>query len=205
MATPLPLTASDALRGRRIRVVGSGTFGRWLTDELEGRGAILTETGLIDALVFAPWDRASMVATPFEELTDADFEAAWQRTMDDAIAACIDARGAFEGSGGTIVLTFPTTGLVGGAHFVHWAAAAEGVHILARSLSRQWGPEGIAVNALAIDPNLVLDDAAAAGPVSIAMPANPDADLIEVLAMLTSPTARHLAGQTLTVDGGLWM
>lgn len=202
--TPSP-TDARALAGRRIRVVGSGSAGRWVADGLRARGADIVDDGPIDALVFAPWDRAVMVATPFEDLTDDDFDLAWQRTMDDAIAACIEARTSFGGAGGAIVLTFPTTALVGGARFVHWAAAAEGVHILARSVARQWGPEGIAVNALAIDPHLVLDDADQAGPVSIATPANPGADPIEVIAMLTSPVARHLAGQTLTVDGGLWM
>jgi NAD(P)-dependent dehydrogenase (short-subunit alcohol dehydrogenase family) len=70
---------------------------------------------------------------------------------------------------------------------------------------RQWGPEGIAVNALAVDPALVLSDPVAAGPVSIAQPAVSEPDAAEALAFLCSPEARKLAGQTLTVDGGLWM
>jgi NAD(P)-dependent dehydrogenase (short-subunit alcohol dehydrogenase family) len=65
--------------------------------------------------------------------------------------------------------------LAGGDHYAHWAAAAEGVHILTKSMARQWGPEGIAVNALAVSPTLVLADAVVAGPVSIATPAIPDA------------------------------
>jgi 3-oxoacyl-[acyl-carrier protein] reductase len=79
------------------------------------------------------------------------------------------------------------------------------VHILAKSAARQWGPEGIAVNALAVAPETVLADPAVAGPVSIASPAVPHAEVGDVLAFLCSRAAASLAGQTLTVDGGLWM
>ncbi|NCY15493.1 MAG: SDR family oxidoreductase, partial [Actinobacteria bacterium] len=78
-------------------------------------------------------------------------------------------------------------------------------HILARSMARQWGPEGITVNALAIDAADALADPASAGPISIAAPAAPGARAGEVLAFLCSAEARDLAGQTLAVDGGLWM
>jgi NAD(P)-dependent dehydrogenase (short-subunit alcohol dehydrogenase family) len=117
-----------------------------------------------------------MVPRPLAELTDAEFDQAWQQTMDAAVAACTEARTTFAGNGGAIVLTLPTTALAGGDHYAHWAAAAEGVHILTKSIARQWGPEGIAVNALAVSPELVLADAVIAGPVSIATPAVPDAD-----------------------------
>ena len=146
-----------------------------------------------------------MEPRPLAELTDAEFDRAWQRTMDEAVAACTEARDVFSGAGGAIVLTLPTTALAGGDHYAHWAAAAEGVHILAKSIARQWGPEGIAVNALAVAPDLVLADADIAGPVSIATPAVPQADPAAVVEFLCSPDARNLAGQLLTVDGGLWM
>ena len=61
------------------------------------------------------------------------------------------------------------------------------------------------MNALAVAPDLVLADADIAGPVSIATPAVPQADPAAVVEFLCSPDARNLAGQLLTVDGGLWM
>ncbi len=194
----------------RIRVVGGGGLARSLAMSLGERGAIVTVSasvgdGPLAAVVFAPWDRSVMTPRPLVELTDEEFGAAWQDTMDSAIATCIGAREAFAGRGGSIVLTFPTTAFVGGALHAHWAAAAEGVHILAKSVARQWGPEGIAVNAVAIDPALVLADPASAGPVSIAQPAVPDPEPADALAFLCSTEARSLAGQTITVDGGLWM
>ena len=189
----------------RIKVVGTGPLATQLSTALEARGHEIADSGDYSALVFAPWDPAEMIPRPIAELTDAEFDRAWQQTMDAAVAACTEARTTFAGKGGSLILTLPTTGLAGGDHYAHWAAAAEGVHILTKSVARQWGPEGIAVNALAISPELVLADAAVAGPVSIATPAVPDADPAAVVEFLCSPDARNLAGQLLTVDGGLWM
>jgi NAD(P)-dependent dehydrogenase (short-subunit alcohol dehydrogenase family) len=200
--------------GLRIRVVGDGEFARAAAEALDAQGATILDHAApagtmagasLDAVVFAPWDRSRIVPRPLAELTDDEFDEAWQQTMDDAIAACVEARESFAGGPGNIVLTFPTTGFVGGAFHAHWAAAAEGVHILARSVARQWGAEGITVNALAIDAAILLANPVSAGPVSIAAPAVPGARPDAVLAFLCSAEARDLAGQTLTVDGGLWM
>lgn len=189
----------------RVRVHGDGPLARTLADALVDQGYTIVDAAPYDAAVFAPWDPAVMVPCAIEDLTDEDFDRAWQRTMDAAVECCVEARTAFAGNGGSIVLTVPTTGLAGGDHYSHWAAAAEGVHILAKSTARQWGSEGIGVNVLAVAPDLVLADVVIAGPVSIATPALPDADPGPVLGFLCSPAARNLGGQLLTVDGGLWM
>ena len=186
-------------------MVGDGSLAGRLGRTLADRGHEIVGAGPYEAMVFAPWDQAAMVPRALADLTDAEFDLSWQRTMDDAVAACTEAREVFAGAGGSIVLTLPTTALAGGDHYAHWAAAAEGVHVLTKSVARQWGPEGIAVNALALSPEGLLADAAVAGPVSIATPAVPDADPVPVLEFLCSPAARNLAGQLLTVDGGLWM
>lgn len=192
----------------RIAVVGAGPLATHLADSLRDRGAHLTaldDPGALDAAVFAPWDPVAMTPRPFVELTDAEFGAAWQDTLDAAVATCIRARERFGSSGGRLVLTIPTIAMAGGDHYAHWAAAAEGVHLLAKSATRQWGPDGITANVLAVGPAEVLADPEAAGPVSIASPALPDADPAGVLTFLCSPAAAHLGGQTLVVDGGLWM
>jgi len=194
----------------RVRMVGRGPLARGLAASLSAMGAEVVDeaapaAGALDAVVFAPWDPDEVRPVPLAELDDDGFGRAWQDTMDAAIATCVAAREDFAGRGGRIVLTTPTTAFVGGSGYGHWAAAAEGVHVLAKSVARQWGPEGITVNVLAVGPDGVLADPEAAGPVSIAAPAAPHADPGPVLAMLCSPAAANLAGQTLTVDGGLWM
>ena len=192
-----------------MRVVGSGPLADELGAALRERGAEVVgaddATDHLDAMVFAPWDPEVVRPVALADLTDDEFDRAWQQTMDAAVSACVAAREDFAGHGGRIVLTMPTTGLAGGASYGHWAAAAEGVRILAKSAARQWGPEGIAVNALAVGPERVLAEPEVAGPVSIATPAVPDAEPGDVVAFLCSAAGGNLAGQTLTVDGGLWM
>ena len=205
-------TATGAPTGTapgRVRMVGDGPLARRLADGLRAAGAEVVDEGApgdgLDAVVFAPWDPADMTPVPLAELDDEGFGRAWQDTMDAAIATCVTARDDFAGRGGRIVLTTPTTSFVGGTRYAHWAAATEGVHVLAKSVARQWGPEGIAVNVLAVGPAEVLADPQVAGPISIATPAAPEADPGPVLALLRSPAAANLAGQTVTVDGGRWM
>ena len=190
----------------RVRVVGEGPLARDLADGLAAAGVeVVTGRRAPSAVVFAPWDPAQVRPVPFAELTDEEFDRAWQQTMDAAVEACCEARRDFDGRGGRIVLTVPTTAMVGGTEHAHWAAAAEGVHVLAKSVARQWGAEGITANVLALEPSRVLAEPAVAGPVSIAAPAVPGADPVPVLAFLCGPAAAHLTGQTLTVDGGSWM
>jgi NAD(P)-dependent dehydrogenase (short-subunit alcohol dehydrogenase family) len=192
-----------------VTVAGGGPLAQRLRSSLAALGAPVEDdlhgAGPLSAAVFAPWDPAAVVPVALRDLTDAEFHAAWQQTMDDAVAFCVGARQRFAGRGGRIVLTTPTIALAGGDHHAHWAAAAEGVHLLAKSAARQWGAEGITVNALGVGPAEVLADPAAAGPVSIATPALDHSDPVAVCAFLCSPAAAHLTGQTLIVDGGLWM
>lgn len=192
-----------------VAVVGDGPLAVHLRQGLAGAGVdVASEVGDaadLAAAVFAPWDPAEIRPVAFHELGDDEFHRAWQRTLDDAVATAVAARTRFGARGGRLVFVVPTIALAGGAHHAHWAAAAEGVHLLAKSAARQWGPEGITANVLAVGPAGVLAEPEAAGPVAIAEPAVPDADPVAVLAFLCGPDAAHIAGQTLVVDGGLWM
>jgi 3-oxoacyl-[acyl-carrier protein] reductase len=188
----------------RIAVVGNGP----LADALRrAAGAALSDdaTSNLDALVFAPWNPATATPCALADLTDDDFGTAWQTTMDNATDACIDARERMP-DGGTIVLTAPTIGQSGASLYAHWSAAAEGVRVLAKSAARQWGAEGITVNAITVSPSLALADPAAAGTTTLAPPAL--ATTVEetaafIIAFCALP--RAATGQTLSSDGGVWM
>jgi 3-oxoacyl-[acyl-carrier protein] reductase len=192
-----------------VAVVGANPLAGQLRSALTDAGATVLDdlggAGPLDAAVFAPWDPAVTTPRPLADLGDDEFGTAWQTTLDDAVAMCRRARERFGTRGGRLVMVVPTIALAGGAGYAHWAMAAEGVRLLAKSAARQWGPDGITANVLAVGPTDVLADPGAAGPVSIATPALPDADPGEVLAFLCSPAAANLGGQTLVVDGGLWM
>ncbi|MCD9622235.1 SDR family oxidoreductase [Rhabdothermincola salaria] len=205
---PIDTTAVARIDGT-VAVVGAGPLADHLRHGLAAAGNDVASdvdgTGRLAAAVFAPWDPDEVRPVAFHELSDAGFHQAWQRTLDDAVATAVAARARFGPEGGRLVFVIPTIALAGGAGHAHWAAAAEGVHLLAKSAARQWGPDGITANVMAVGPDEVLGDPDSAGPVSIAEPALPDADPVAVLAFLCGPAAAHIGGQTLVVDGGLWM
>jgi 3-oxoacyl-[acyl-carrier protein] reductase len=191
----------------RVAIVGAGPLAHACRDAALTRGHELADddTSPIDALVFAPWDPSTATPCPLVELTDDDFGAAWQTTMDVATAACVNARERMP-SGGTIVLTTPTIGQSGASHYAHWSAAAEGVRVLAKSAARQWGPEGITVNAVAVSPALALSEPARAGSTSLAPPAlvGTVADTAAFIIGFCT-IAQAVTGQTITSDSGVWM
>lgn len=142
------------------------------------------------------------IARSFDSLTDAD----WERAFEQPFRATVTAMQAAYRSGlRRIVVVVPVTAMSGGARYGHVAAPAEALRVLVKSAARQWGAQGVTVNAVAVSPDAVLDDAAAAGPVAIAPAALGAADPAAVVAFLCSEAGGDVTGQTITVDGGLWM
>lgn len=152
------------------------------------------------SLVIRP--RFDPVARPFASITDDDFELAFEHPVQETIRQM---QGAVANGVTRIVVVVPTTAMSGGSHYAHTAMAAEAVRVLVKSAARQWGEQGITVNAVAVDPATVLDTAELAGPVSLAPPARPGADPQAVIDFLCSDAAGDVTGQTVVVDGGLWM
>src|SRR5690349_19272919 len=99
-AAARPPTAVDGT----VVVAGDGPLARHLHDGLTGLGLEVETTlaghGSVAAAVFAPWDPATIVPVALHDLTDEQFHAAWQQTMDDAVALCVGARERFDGRGG---------------------------------------------------------------------------------------------------------
>ncbi|MFM7684973.1 MAG: SDR family oxidoreductase [Ilumatobacteraceae bacterium] len=156
-------------------------------------------TGPNAVVIRPPFDP---VARPFHTLTDEQWETAWEHPLRHTIEALVTAHA----TGATrVVVLLPTTAMSGGAQYAHVAAAAEAIRVLVKSTARQWGAEGITVNAVAVDPIEFGIDTAAAGPTSIAPPALRHADARSMVSFLCSEASGDITGQTLVVDGGVWM
>lgn len=139
---------------------------------------------------------------PFHTLTDAEWEQAWEAPLRHTITAL----GAAHAAGASrVVVLLPTTAMSGGSQYAHVAAAAEAIRVLVKSTARQWGAEGITVNAVALAPTEFGVDPEVAGPTSIAPPALGSASADALVAFLCSEAAGDITGQTLVVDGGVWM
>lgn len=154
-----------------------------------------------DARVIVP----DLAPTPlsFHEVTDDQFDRLWEQPMRSVITAVVEA---FRDGARRIVVVTPTTGMSGGDRYAATAATAEAVRVLVKSAARQWGADGVTINAVAVAPHLFGIDETIAGAVSLAPPALADGgDPAGVIGFLLSPAAGGVTGATISADGGVWM
>jgi 3-oxoacyl-[acyl-carrier protein] reductase len=153
-----------------------------------------------DGVVLRP--RFDPVARPFDSLTDDDWTAAWEVPVQSTVRAL--QRAHREGVR-RIVVVVPVLAMSGGAEYAHVAAPAEAIRVLVKSAARQWGADGITVNAVAVGSSTVVERPEVAGPVAIAPPALASSDPDALIAFLCSGASGDVTGQTIVVDGGEWM
>ncbi len=146
--------------------------------------------------------RFDPVARPFDTISDDEWESAWERPVLDTVAALRQAK--LDGIR-RLVVVVPVLAMSGGSQYAHVAAPAEAIRVLVKSAAKQWGGDGVTVNAVAIASAAVVADAAAAGPVSIAPSALDSSDPSAMIGFLCSEAAGDVTGQTITIDGGAWM
>jgi NAD(P)-dependent dehydrogenase (short-subunit alcohol dehydrogenase family) len=112
--------------------------------------------------------------------------------------------------GGSIICTSSVSGMVGELNLTIYAVAKAGINQLVRSVSAQWGKDGIRCNAVA--PGLILSPPSLAiGEELIAEYVRHSdtpyvgqpADTAHLVAFLASDLARYITGQVIPVDGGL--
>ena len=116
-------------------------------------------------------------------------------------------------AGGSVVNVASAVALKGNAQMVAYATAKAGLLGLTRSLARALGGDGVRVNAVA--PGFVrmsandvqwAEDAYEQARQARAIPDDLlPSDLVGAIEFLGSPGARMMTGQTLVVDGGVWM
>jgi 3-oxoacyl-[acyl-carrier protein] reductase len=103
-------------------------------------------------------------------------------------------------------------GLTGNAGQSNYAAAKAGIIAFSKSLAKEIGSRGITVNVVA--PGFIQTDMTDAlpeeakqalmGQIALGRLGNP-ADIAEAVAFLASPAAAYITGETLNVNGGMYM
>jgi 3-oxoacyl-[acyl-carrier protein] reductase len=112
-------------------------------------------------------------------------------------------------SGGTLLATASTNGLVGHPLYADYNASKAGVQSLCRTFAIEFAPK---VTANCVSPGYVLTDmqrreytaemlAAVDGRIPAGRHASPD-EIANAFLFLASPSARYITGQSLTIDGG---
>lgn len=170
---------------------------------------VAAEHGALHGVVHAAIDPIAYERVAMRDVDDARWDAVWEQTLRRTLFVLQAAHARLRESGGAIVVVTPVVGMAGVAELAPYAAAVEGVRILAKGAARQWGAVGIRVNCLAPAPEHV-PIGVTSGELALSSPAlggpgDPESDLAPVVAWLLGEDARFCTGQTLSVDGGVWM
>jgi NAD(P)-dependent dehydrogenase (short-subunit alcohol dehydrogenase family) len=175
----------------------------------DGFAFVARRLGPIDIVVLTAIDPVAYETRLLADVDDVHFEAVWEATM-QATLWCLQAAFAhMAGRGGRILVAVPTVGMSGAAGLAPLAAAAEGQRVLAKSAARQWGPDGITVNCLAVATEVAGTGSGSVdvmlSPAALGRAARPEEDVGPVAAFLAGPGGGFVTGATLCLDGGVWM
>ena len=141
----------------------------------------------------------------------------WQAVIDTNLSSVYRTskavmRGMMKARRGRIISIASVIGLTGNAGQANYAAAKAGMIAFSKSLAREIGTRGITVNVVApgfIDTDMTRslpEDAKQAmlGQIALGRLGEP-ADIASAVAFLASPAAAYITGQTLHVNGGMYM
>ena len=141
----------------------------------------------------------------------------WQAILDTNLTSVYRTskavlRGMMKARKGRIISIASVIGLVGNPGQANYAAAKAGIIAFSKSLAREIGSRGITVNVVA--PGFVQTDMTAGLPeeqkkamldqIALGRLGQP-ADIAEAVAFLASPGAAWITGETLHVNGGMYM
>jgi 3-oxoacyl-[acyl-carrier protein] reductase len=144
-------------------------------------------------------------------------EADWDAVLDTNLASVFRLskavlRGMMKARAGRIVSITSVVGLTGNAGQANYAAAKAGIIGFTKSLAREVGSRGITVNAIA--PGFIDTDMTRALPEAQRAALNTQiplgrlgqpADIAAAVAFLCSPDGAYITGETLHVNGGMYM
>ena len=141
----------------------------------------------------------------------------WQAILDTNLSSVFRTskavmRGMMKARKGRIISIASVIGLTGNPGQANYAAAKAGIIAFSKSLAREIGSRGITVNVVA--PGFVQTDMTAGLPeeqkktmldqIALGRLGQP-ADIAEAVAFLASPGAAWITGETLHVNGGMYM
>jgi len=223
---------ADELAARGATVIGTATtqsgaeaIAERLADR-GGHGRVLnvTEAGAVEVLIDALAKEIGSISLLVNNagitrdnllmrMKDED----WQAVIDTNLSSVYRTskavlRGMMKAKHGRIITIASVIGVTGNAGQTNYAAAKAGLIAFSKSLAKEIGSRNITVNVVApgfIDTDMtkILPEAAKAAlveQVALARLGSPH-DIAHAVAFLASPAASYITGETLHVNGGLYM
>jgi 3-oxoacyl-[acyl-carrier protein] reductase len=205
------LAAIESGGGRALAITGDVTEEATVSSAVD---TVLDQLGRIDVLVNNAGVFAGIERRPFWEIDLDEWEDVFRSNVRSAFLCSRAVAGPMRAAGsGRIVNIASNVITFGMANLLHYVASKSAVVGMTRSMARELGPSGIAVNAVA--PGLVTTEITkqtvseeyrrlvAQG--QCLQEAILPADIATAVAYLAGPAARMVTGQTLLVNGGATM
>ncbi len=163
----------------------------------------------VTAVVHAAMNPIAYEPAAFVDVDDERWDLVWEGTMRSALAVLQASFASMRGRDGRIVFVAPTVSMSGAELLVPYTTAVEGQRLLAKSAARQWGPDGIRVNCVAVAPEQVpigvSSTATSLAPAALGGAGGPEHDIGPVVTFLLGDAGHFVTGATISVDGGVWM
>jgi len=218
-AAGYPLALAD-LREAPLRALAEEVggdplvFAGDLTDEAAVRGLVARVLERHGRLEVAVNTAGVLRATPFEQITRAEWDAVLDASLTSAFLVCRECSPVMRRQGwGRLVNFSSVAGQVGGIlSGAHYAAAKAGIISLTRSVAKLLAPHGVRCNALApagVETEMLRQyteeqRAALVQGIPAGRFATPE-EIAELVFWLTTPGADYITGQTLNVNGGSYL
>ena len=211
--------------GTATSEAGAAAIGATLA-EAGGHGRVLnvTDSAAVDALIGAVAKEFGPVSILVnnagitrDQLLMRMKEEDWQAILDTNLSSVYRTskavmRGMMKAQKGRIISIASVIGLTGNPGQANYAAAKAGIIAFSKSLAREIGSRGITVNVVA--PGFIETDMTAQlpaeqrqallGQIALGRLGQPD-DIAQAVAFLASPAAAWITGETLHVNGGMYM
>ncbi|MEB1655398.1 3-oxoacyl-ACP reductase FabG [Xanthomonas campestris pv. campestris] len=223
---------ADTLAAQGATVIGTATSAsgaaaigeRLAANGGHGRELNVTDAAAVDALIDAIGKEFGAVSILVNNagitrdnllmrMKDDD----WQAIIDTNLTSVFRTskavmRGMMKARKGRIINIASVVGVTGNPGQTNYAAAKAGIIAFSKSLAKEIGSRGITVNVVA--PGFIHTDMTKALPedaktallqqIALGHLGQPD-DIANAVAFLAGPTARYITGETLHVNGGMYM
>ncbi|MFY2764409.1 3-oxoacyl-ACP reductase FabG [Arenimonas sp. MALMAid1274] len=223
---------ADELAAQGARVIGTATtesgaaaiHERLSASGGAGRLLNVTDSAAVDALVDAIGSEFGPVSILVnnagitrDNLLMRMKEEDWQAILDTNLSSVFRTskavmRGMMKARRGRIINIASVIGVTGNAGQANYAAAKAGIIAFSKSLAKEIGSRGVTVNVVA--PGFIQTDMtkglpeasreALVGQIALGRLGEP-ADIARAVAFLAGPSAAYITGETLHVNGGMYM